>query len=92
MIIGNKVDMEKKRQVSQDEGENLAQENHGAYYETSALTGYGIKEAIKNLIDEIKNVVSIILTSKYTFLMLLHHLMSYVVFYKSLICALNSKT
>ena len=41
ILIGNKVDLEEKRQVSKEDGEKLALE-HGIcdYYETSAKTGF----------------------------------------------------
>ena len=43
LLIGNKADLEKSRDVAYEEGEKLAHRNHAAFYETSAMTGYNIK-------------------------------------------------
>ena len=43
-LIGNKNDLEDKRQVSQEEGQKFAEENNLVFFETSALTGNNIEE------------------------------------------------
>ena len=43
-LIGNKSDLEDKRQVSQEEGRSFAEENNLVFYETSALNGNNIEE------------------------------------------------
>ena len=43
-LIGNKSDLEDKRQVSQEEGKKYAEENNLVFYETSALNGNNIEE------------------------------------------------
>ena len=43
-LIGNKNDLEDKRQVSKEEGEKFAEENDLVFFETSALTGNNIEE------------------------------------------------
>ena len=43
-LIGNKSDLEDKRQVTTEEGEKFAEENNLKFYETSALNGNNIEE------------------------------------------------
>ena len=49
-IVGNKIDLEDKRVVSYDEAMKFAEDNRFRYYETSAQSGEGIKEAFTDLI------------------------------------------
>ena len=67
IVIGNKVDKEKYRQVTRMEGENFAQENNAAFYEVSANTGYNIKNAIDLLLSVVfKNIYDKSISLKYT--------------------------
>ena len=43
-LIGNKNDLEDKRQITYEEGKNYADENNLVFFETSALTGNNIEE------------------------------------------------
>jgi Ras-related protein Rab-2A len=43
-LIGNKSDLEEKRQVTYEEGKKFAQDNNLVFYETSALNGNNIEE------------------------------------------------
>ena len=43
-LIGNKSDLEDKRQVSYEEGKQYAEKNNLVFYETSALNGKNIEE------------------------------------------------
>ena len=52
MLIGNKVDLEEEREVSKEEGEEVAKLLECKYYETSAKTGQNINEAL----DEIAKI------------------------------------
>jgi Ras-related protein Rab-2A len=55
MLIGNKCDLEAKRQVSKDEGEAFAKANNLVFMETSAKTSHNVDEAFlrtANLIYE----------------------------------------
>jgi Ras-related protein Rab-8A len=52
VLLGNKCDME-PRTVTEDMGKKLAEELKISYYETSALTGQGIKEAFEGLTRDI---------------------------------------
>lgn len=45
MLIGNKSDMDARRQVSTEEGERFAKENELIFMETSAKTAYNVEEA-----------------------------------------------
>ena len=43
-LIGNKTDLEEKRQVTKEEAQKFAEDNFLVYYETSALNGSNIEE------------------------------------------------
>ena len=43
-LIGNKSDLEDKRQVTTEEGQKFAEENNLNFYETSALNGNNIED------------------------------------------------
>ena len=45
ILIGNKKDLEDKRQVSYEEGEAFAKENGLMFLETSAKTAYNVVES-----------------------------------------------
>ena len=45
ILIGNKKDLEDKRQVTYEEGESFAKENGLMFLETSAKTAYNVVEA-----------------------------------------------
>ena len=47
-LIGNKSDLEDKRQVTTEEGKQFADENNLKFYETSALNGNNIEEIFVN--------------------------------------------
>jgi small GTP-binding protein len=53
ILVGNKTDLEDKREVSTDEGEKKAKQYGIAFCETSALQGKNIEYAFNILIDEI---------------------------------------
>ena len=52
VLLGNKCDME-SRTVTEDMGNKLSEELKICYFETSALTGQGIKEAFEKLTKDI---------------------------------------
>ena len=52
LIVGCKVDLEDKREVSTEEGKKFAEEYKFSFFETSALTGKGVKEAFSTLIQK----------------------------------------
>jgi Ras-related protein Rab-2A len=45
MLIGNKCDLDARRQVSFEEGERFAKENGLIFMETSAKTSFNVEEA-----------------------------------------------
>ena len=44
MLVGNKTDLQDKRQVAMEEGERKAQELNVMFIETSAKAGYNVKQ------------------------------------------------
>lgn len=44
MLIGNKVDLDRRREVSQEEGEQFAKQNGLLFLEVSAKTTQNIEE------------------------------------------------
>ena len=53
IIVGNKKDLEEKREVKIEEGENFAKENKAKFYETSAKDGTNVNEVFELLAKEI---------------------------------------
>uniref|UniRef100_G3VSC9 Calcium release activated channel regulator 2A n=1 Tax=Sarcophilus harrisii TaxID=9305 RepID=G3VSC9_SARHA len=49
LLLGNKVDNEKEREVPLGNGERLAKENDLIFYECSAYSGYNVKESLLHL-------------------------------------------
>ena len=52
ILVGNKIDIN-RREVTNEEGMNFANERNMKYFETSAKTGYGIKEAFNQIFQDI---------------------------------------
>ena len=52
VIVGCKFDLEDKRKVSTEEGKKFAEKYNLTFFETSALTGKGVKEAFSTLIQK----------------------------------------
>ena len=48
MLIGNKCDLDARRQVSTEEGERFAKENNLIFMETSAKTAFNVEEVKHN--------------------------------------------
>jgi len=55
MIIGNKVDLEDRRQVTAEEGRELACSLEALFMETSAKTNVGVSAAFEELVQKILN-------------------------------------
>lgn len=53
MVIGNKSDLESKRQVSREEGERFAEENNLFFMEASAKSAENVEEAFNKTAETI---------------------------------------
>ena len=53
IVVGCKLDLEKKRRVSTEEGQQFAEELKCPFFEVSARTGKGVKEAFSALIQKV---------------------------------------
>ncbi|XP_055348919.1 ras-related protein Rab6-like isoform X2 [Paramacrobiotus metropolitanus] len=49
MLVGNKTDLAEKRQVSTEDGETKAKEHKVMFIETSAKTGYNVKQLFRKV-------------------------------------------
>jgi Ras-related protein Rab-6A len=49
MLVGNKTDLQDKRQVTMEEGERKAQELGVMFIETSAKAGYNVKQLFRRV-------------------------------------------
>ena len=53
ILIGNKIDNERERKITKEQGEQLAKDYNVPFFETSAKTGEGINESVLFLIKKI---------------------------------------
>ncbi|XP_031221065.1 GTP-binding protein Rit2 [Mastomys coucha] len=60
VLVGNKIDLEQFRQVSTEEGKNLARDYNCAFFETSAALRFGIDDAFQGLVREIRRKESML--------------------------------
>ena len=56
-LVGNKLDLEEKREVSTEEGENYAKENNLQFFEVSAKSGIGVDELFSKVIKGAMNKI-----------------------------------
>ena len=59
LLIGNNCELEDKRQVSYEEGEELAKSNNILFIETSPKNNENVTEAFELLAEELINTVNI---------------------------------
>ena len=57
ILVGNKTDLPKQREVSKEEALSFATENGMEYYETSAMNGSNITEVFHKLAEKILTLV-----------------------------------
>lgn len=57
ILVGNKNDLSEQRQVSYDEGNDLANKYEMAFYETSAKNGNNVEEAFLSAIENVKEKI-----------------------------------
>ena len=59
VLVGNKIDLEDKRQITYEEGEDFANQNNMQFFETSALNGSNIdklfNDTVESIIKKIEN-------------------------------------
>ena len=73
-LIGNKVDVEpKKRAVTKEEAKEFAKSKKAKYFETSALTGEGIRESFNEMFQDIYKKYERIYKKKYIYKPLPNH-------------------
>ena len=53
IVIGNKIDMEEAREIKRENAEKFAGESNYKYFETSAKTGVGVDDAIRELVNQV---------------------------------------
>jgi len=57
VLIGNKVDLDKERQVAYEEGKMFADQHNIAFFETSAKTFHNIDSCFVNIIQQINKKI-----------------------------------
>jgi Ras-related protein Rab-2A len=57
VLVGNKIDLEDKRQVTYEEGEDFANRNNMQFYETSALNGTNIDKLFNDTVESINRKI-----------------------------------
>lgn len=53
IVVGSKADLQKKREVGEDEGRKFAEERGFGFFEVSIKTGKNVKEAFDALLFDI---------------------------------------
>jgi small GTP-binding protein len=54
ILVGNKVDLSNRRQVSKEEGDNLAKKHQMKYFEVSAKTAVNVEDVFFDLATQVK--------------------------------------
>ena len=55
ILLGNKTDLEEEREVTQDEGKDLANENGFIFMESSCKDNYNVSDAFTTLVEMTNN-------------------------------------
>ena len=53
IIVGNKLDKEDERKITKENADKLSKEYNYKYFETSAKTGEGVDDAVRDLVNQI---------------------------------------
>src|SRR5687768_5181288 len=56
ILVGNKADLEKERQIETEAGQELAKKYNCPYYETSAKTGQNVENIFNELVREVRRL------------------------------------
>uniref|UniRef100_A0A6Q2WWZ3 Uncharacterized protein n=1 Tax=Esox lucius TaxID=8010 RepID=A0A6Q2WWZ3_ESOLU len=72
MLVGNKTDLGDKRQITIEEGEQRAKELSVMFIETSAKTGYNVKQLFRRVASALPGMESMQETSKEGSILFLH--------------------
>ena len=57
VLVGNKLDLNNKRKISKEEGQNLATEYGMDFYESSALTGENINDIFEGICQKVNQQI-----------------------------------
>lgn len=60
MVVGNKIDMEGKRMVTREEGQQFAREHGCLFVETSAKEDIAVTQAFEELVQQIMQTPTIL--------------------------------
>ena len=71
VLVGNKCDLNDQRQVSTEEGQNMAKDNNMIFYETSAKSGLNVDKIFEESANQIHNVIFKIILNIYYILNIL---------------------
>ncbi|PIA24918.1 hypothetical protein AQUCO_14200005v1 [Aquilegia coerulea] len=58
VVVGNKFDLEQKREVSEEEGRKFAEKELVCFIETSAMENFNVEEAFLQMITQIHKITS----------------------------------